>query len=74
MSAIGIQSHSKANALISSHADYRREDFMFPRTQSSALRDRPWEHRAKPLQSWDRVFYKGLGVTALAAVALELLR
>ena len=74
MSAIGIESHSKAKALISSHADYRREHFMFPRTQSSALRDRPWEHRAKPLQSWDRLFYNGLGVAALLAMVLELLR
>ena len=74
MSAIGFDSHSKAKAIISCHADYRREHFMFPRTQSSALRDRPWEHRAKPLQCWDRLFYNGLVVAALAALVLELLR
>ncbi len=74
MSAIGFDTPSKAKALISSHADYRREHFMFPRTQSSALRDRPWEHRAKPLQSWDRLFYNSLAVAALAAVVLELIR
>ena len=73
MSAIGLESRSKAKAVISCHADYRREDFMFARTQSSALRNLPWEHRTKPLQSWDRLFYNGLGIAALGAMLFGLL-
>ena len=73
MSAIGLESRPQAKALISCHADYRREHFVFARTQSSALRNLPWEHRTKPLQSWDRLFYNGLGIAALIAVLFALL-
>ena len=29
---------------VSAHADYRRSDYMFSRTQSRALSQREWEH------------------------------
>lgn len=74
MSAIGLLPRPKAKNLISSHANYRREDFMFPRTQSCALRDRPWEHRSQPLKSWDRLVYGGILVAAVAIAMLALLR
>jgi hypothetical protein len=74
MSAIGLEPRPKAKALISCHADYRREHFMFARTQSSTLRNLAWEHRTKPLQSWDRLFYNGLGIAALIGVLFALLR
>ncbi len=38
--------------LIGAHADYRREDFVFARTQSLEMRDMEWEGRLKPLKSW----------------------
>ena len=37
---------------IGAHADYRREDFVFPRTQSLAMRAREWEDRLKPMRHW----------------------
>jgi hypothetical protein len=33
------------------HADYRREDYIFPRTQSPQMRQMTWE-RAEPLKHW----------------------
>jgi hypothetical protein len=38
--------------LIGAHADYRREDFVFARTQSLEMRGLEWETRMKPLKSW----------------------
>ena len=37
---------------IGAHADYRREDFVFPRTQSLAMRAMQWERRLKPIKPW----------------------
>ena len=34
------------------HADYRREDFIFPRTQSLKMRDAKWETRLPPMKPW----------------------
>jgi hypothetical protein len=34
---------------IAAHADHRREDFVFPRTQSRTTRDMAWERRLPPL-------------------------
>ena len=34
---------------IAAHADHRREDFVFPRTQSRAMREARWERRLPPL-------------------------
>lgn len=72
MSAIGLLPPPRAKTIISRYADYRRDDFMFPRTQSSVMRDAPWEHRLKPLQSWDRLVYSaaGMAVAVLGAALL----
>lgn len=36
--------------VIGTHADYRREDYMFQRTQSIGLRTLEWDRREKPLR------------------------
>ena len=74
MSAIGLVPRPKAKMIISRYADYRREDFMFPRTQSYALREMAWENPSKPLKSWDRLVYAGIGAAAFAGATLELFR
>jgi hypothetical protein len=43
------------------HADYRREDYIFPRTQSLAMRALEWESRLKPIKPW--------GINAVATLA-----
>ena len=35
---------------IAAHADYRREDFVFARTQSPAMRELEWEERIEPIK------------------------
>jgi hypothetical protein len=40
------------NRCIGAHADYRREDFVFARQQSVALRQMEWESRLKPIKPW----------------------
>ncbi len=37
---------------IAAHADYRREDFIFPRTQSLKMRCLKWESRLPPMKPW----------------------
>jgi len=73
MSAIGLLPRPRAKLLISCHADYRREHFIFPRTQSTAMRELVWEKPTKPLQSWDRLFYRAAGMAALLCGAVALL-
>ena len=34
------------------HADYRRDDYVFPRTQSLEMRAMSWEDRMPPLKHW----------------------
>ena len=34
------------------HADYRREDYIFPRAQSAEMRQQEWEERVPPLKHW----------------------
>jgi hypothetical protein len=69
MSAIGISGGAAfAPRIISAHAEHRRNDFIFPRTQSLAFRDAPWEERIKPLRSWSEISV--YGAVALAATAL----
>ena len=65
MSAIGISTRPR---IISAHADFRHCDFVFPRTQSLALRDAPWDRRLKPLRSWSEI--GTYGAAALAASVL----
>ena len=64
MSAIGIPK------IISSHADYRREDYLFPRTQSRSLTEQRWERRESPLHSWSEFFYPAAGVIGVLLVVL----
>ena len=40
------------NSCIGAHADYRREDYVFPRQQSLAMRQLEWESRIKPIRPW----------------------
>ena len=51
MSAIGTTGFGKA-LCIAAHADYCSSQFFFNRTQSNALKERAWESRLPPLQSW----------------------
>jgi hypothetical protein len=37
---------------IAAHADYRREDFFFRRTQSPQMRSLKWESRLPPIKPW----------------------
>ena len=37
---------------IAAHADYRREDYVFARQQSLAMRGLEWESRLKPIRPW----------------------
>ncbi|HWA29732.1 MAG TPA: hypothetical protein VG867_01480 [Rhizomicrobium sp.] len=34
------------------HADYCRDDYIFPRTQSAQMRAMEWEDRLPPLKNW----------------------
>jgi hypothetical protein len=45
---------------IGAHADYCREDFIFPRMQSRTMRETPWGERAKPLRTWSEIAGIGL--------------
>jgi hypothetical protein len=54
---------------ISSHADFRHNDYFFERTQSRALQAREWEKTEAPIRSWSEYLYPSLAaVSALAAV------
>jgi hypothetical protein len=46
---------------IGAHADYRREDYIFPRSQSQAMRALEWESRLGPIKPW--------GINAVATLA-----
>ena len=74
MSAIGLLPRPVPKTIISRHADYRRDDFVFQRTQSCSMRDMPWENRTPRLQSWDRLIYSGAGFAVFAVALLELFR
>jgi hypothetical protein len=58
---------------ISEHADYRRSDYIFSRTQSRALSQREWEHPTPALRSWSNVLIPAVTVAAATAVALAAL-
>jgi len=40
------------NSCIGAHSDYRREDYVFQRTQSLALRALDWERRLPKVRHW----------------------
>ena len=56
--------------VIGAHADYSRDDFIFPRMQSRSMRDTPWSGRLKPMRSWSEIAGIGLlfGVASFALV------
>jgi hypothetical protein len=59
MSAAGLaqgQNYATRTRVISAHADYRRSDFMFSRTQSHTMRDTPWDTRIKPMRPWSEIY------------------
>ncbi len=74
MSAIGLATPRFADKarLLSAHADYRRSDFIFDRTQSPAMRDLPWDGRLKPMRCWCEITtYAAAGVLgAIAAMVI----
>jgi len=55
---------------IGAHADYCREDFIFPRMQSRAMRETPWGERSKPMKTWSEIAGIGLlfGLAGCAVV------
>jgi hypothetical protein len=59
--------------IISSHAEYRRGDYMFARAQSAAMRELEWEKSQKPLRSWSEMLVPVVSVLTAAAAALEIL-
>jgi hypothetical protein len=58
---------------LSTHADYRHEDYFFARTQSRGLAALEWEHSAKPLQSWTGILYPALGAAAALLAVVEII-
>jgi hypothetical protein len=58
--------------LISAHADFRHEDYVFARTQSRETAGREWAHRAAPIQSWSQLLYPALGVAAAVLAVAEI--
>jgi len=54
------------NICIGAHADFRREDFVFARTQSIEMRDLEWEDRLKPLKPWVPNFAANLAFAIFA--------
>lgn len=52
--------------VISAHADYRREDYVFQRTQSLAMRALEWESRLKPMRHWAPNFVANLAFEIFA--------
>jgi hypothetical protein len=53
--------------LAGAHADYRRSDYYFDRTQSAQFRDLPWEHRRNQREAWTKL--AGITITGVAIAA-----
>ena len=58
---------------VSAHAEYRRSDYMFSRSQSRELSQREWEARLPGLRSWSNVVIPALTAAAAMAAALAAL-
>lgn len=58
---------------LSAHAEYRREDYVFARTQSRRSRELEWDSRLAPLQSWSDMVYPALGLASAAVAMFEIL-
>jgi hypothetical protein len=76
MSAIGFshigRSFNERARLIGAHADFRLDDYFFPRTQSLSLSKLRWESRIKPMHSWSGLILYGMG-TVFSVLALLVL-
>ena len=60
--------------IISAHADHRRSDFVFQRTQSAGFRDTPWDRRLKPLRTWSEIgSYCGVALAAATVLTTTLI-
>lgn len=55
-----IEDVEDGRRIIGAHADFRREDFVFPRMQSRQMRETPWGPRARPMRSWSELAGIGL--------------
>lgn len=52
--------------VISAHADYRREDYIHPRTQSRTMAALEWENRTQPrFVRWVKVLFGAVVMGAL---------
>ncbi len=69
MSAAGL-AHQRVFSprIIASHADYRRTDFIFNRTQSLEMKSAPWESRIRPRRTWSEIGSYGGGAAVLATM------
>jgi hypothetical protein len=69
MSAAGLAQEPlfRRSRIIASHADHRRSDFIFNRTQSLEMKSAPWESRIKPMRSWSEIGTYG-GAVMLATM------
>lgn len=69
MSAIGL-AHPRAFAprIIASHADHRRSDFIFNRTQSLSMKSAQWENRIRPMRTWGEIGSYSGGAAVLATM------
>jgi hypothetical protein len=56
---------------IGTYGTFRREDFMFPRTQSRTMSVAPWAERLQPRRSWSEIIGAGF-VVGVASLALAL--
>ena len=55
---------------ISSHAEYRREDYFFQREQSRTMRQMQWEHRGRVFKSWSPHMMAAVGIVLLGLLAI----
>ncbi len=62
----------RSSTLLSAHADFRHEDYVFARTQSRALQAAEWVKTEPPLRSWSDVLYPALGVAAAVLAMAEI--
>ncbi len=53
------------SSLIGAHADYNRSDYVFPRTQSLALRRATWAKRDRPIRGLGEAMILGLALLAI---------
>lgn len=73
MSAMGLAQEPlfRRPRIIASHADYKRTDFVFNRTQSREMKSAQWESRIRPMRSWSEIgTYGGVAFLATAITAL----